>query len=138
MSSHHNHNFYFNHDHEGIMVVMMIMMTIILMMLPYKVILILTQQRKRVHDPFHPKSRAMTRSKKIIVSIKLYCNFIIIGLVGLHHVDLHGYPAYSHHDKIPPWWGNVSNNEGGDVSVSKTHHTPDTTMNYILEYICIR
>ena len=19
-----------------------------------------------------------------------------------------GYPAYSHHDKIPPWWGNVS------------------------------
>ena len=35
-----------------------------------------------------------------------------------------GYPAYSHHDKIPPWWGNVSNDEGGNVSVSKTHHTP--------------
>ena len=34
------------------------------------------------------------------------------------------YPAYSHHDKIPPWWGNVSNDKGGNVSVSKTHHTP--------------
>ena len=49
------------------MVVMLIMMTIILMMLPYKVILILTQQRKRVHDPFHPKSWAMTHSHKIIL-----------------------------------------------------------------------
>ena len=64
MPSHHNHNFYCNHDHEGKMVVMVIMMTIMLMMLPYKVILTLTQQRKRVHDPFHPKSRAMTRSHK--------------------------------------------------------------------------
>ena len=38
--------------------------------------------------------------------------------------DDDGYPAYSHHDKIPPWWGNVSNDEGGNMSVSKTHHTP--------------
>ena len=30
--------------------------------------------------------------------------------------DDDGYPAYSHHDKIPPWWGNVSNDEGGNVS----------------------
>ena len=37
---------------------------------------------------------------------------------------LFGYPAYSHHDKIPPWWENVSNDEGGNVSVSKNHHTP--------------
>ena len=38
--------------------------------------------------------------------------------------DDDGYPAYSHHDKFPPWWENVSNDEGGNVSVSKTHHTP--------------
>ena len=38
--------------------------------------------------------------------------------------DDDGYPTHSHHDKIPPWWGNVSNDEGGNVSVSKTHHTP--------------
>ena len=49
--------------------------------------------------------------------------------------DDDGYPAYSHHDKIPPWWENVSNDEGGNVSVSKTHHTPYTMMNYILEYM---
>ena len=27
--------------------------------------------------------------------------------------DYHGLPAYSHHDKIPPWWGNVSNDKVG-------------------------
>ena len=32
----------------------------------------------------------------------------------------------------------VRNDEGGNVSVSKTHYTPYTMMNYILEYICIR
>ena len=38
--------------------------------------------------------------------------------------DGDGYPAYSHHDKIPPWWVIVSDDEGGNVPVSKTHHTP--------------
>ena len=37
--------------------------------------------------------------------------------------DDHGLPAYSHHDKIPPWWEYVSNDEGGNVSVTKSHHT---------------
>ena len=55
-----------------------------------------------------------------------------------HDDDDDGYPAYSHHDKIPPWWENISNDEGGNVSVSKTHHTPNTMMNYFLEYIYIR
>ena len=31
--------------------------------------------------------------------------------------------AYSHHDKIPPWWGNVSNDKGGNVSLSNSHHS---------------
>ena len=34
-----------------------------------------------------------------------------------------GYPAHSHHDKIPPWWGNVSNDKGGIMSVTKSYHT---------------
>ena len=34
-----------------------------------------------------------------------------------------GYPAYSHHDKIPPWWECVSNDKGGNVTVSKSYHT---------------
>ena len=37
--------------------------------------------------------------------------------------DPDGYPSYSHHDKIPPWWGNVSNDKGGNMSVTKSHHT---------------
>ena len=37
--------------------------------------------------------------------------------------DHDGYPAHSHHDKIPPWWGNVSNDKGGKMSVTKSHHT---------------
>ena len=41
-----------------------------------------------------------------------------------HHPHDHGLPAYSHHDKIPPWWGNVSNDKGGNVPVSNSHHTP--------------
>ena len=49
-----------------------------------------------------------------------------------------GYPAYSHHDKIPPWWGNVNDDEGGNVSLSKTHHSPNTMMNCFLEYVYIR
>ena len=27
-----------------------------------------------------------------------------------------GLPAYSHHDKIPPWWVYVSNDKGENVS----------------------
>ena len=37
--------------------------------------------------------------------------------------DKIGLPAYSHHDKIPPWWGNVSNDKGGNVSVSNSYHS---------------
>ena len=37
--------------------------------------------------------------------------------------DDDGLPAYSHHDKIPPWWEYVSNDKGGNVSVTKSHHT---------------
>ena len=40
---------------------------------------------------------------------------------GYHHH--HGYPAYSHHDKIPPCWEYVSNDKGGNASVTKSHHT---------------
>ena len=55
------------------MVAMVIMMT----MMAYKVILTLTQQRKRVHDPFHPKSRAMTHSHKIILQTLLQLSVIL-------------------------------------------------------------
>ena len=49
----------------------------------------------------------------------------LISLNSLHFYDDDddGLPAYSHHDKIPPWWECVSNVKGGNVSVSKSHHT---------------
>ena len=50
---------------------------------------------------------------------------ILIHSVSDHHDDHDddGLPAHSHHDNIPPWWGNVSNDKGGSVSVSNSHHT---------------
>ena len=45
--------------------------------------------------------------------------------------DDDGYPAYSHHDKIPPWWGNVSNDKGGNMSVTKSQK-------YYWEYIYLK
>ena len=32
------------------------------------------------------------------------------------------YPANSHHDKNPPWWEFVSNEYGGNMPVTKSHH----------------
>ena len=49
---------------------------------------------------------------------------IMVMMIMIYDHDGYGYPAYSHHDKIPPWWEIVSNDEGGNVPVSKTHHTP--------------
>ena len=37
--------------------------------------------------------------------------------------DEGGLPAYSHNDKIPPWWEYVSNDKGGNVSVSNSHQS---------------
>ena len=36
--------------------------------------------------------------------------------------DNDGYPANSHHDKNPPWWEFVSNEYGGNMPVTKSHH----------------
>ena len=36
--------------------------------------------------------------------------------------DDDGYPAYSHHDKFPPWWVFVRDDNGGNLSVTKSHH----------------
>ena len=41
-----------------------------------------------------------------------------------------GYPRHSHHDKIPSWWGNVSNDKGGKMSVTK--------WKYYWEYVCFK
>ena len=35
---------------------------------------------------------------------------------------LDGLPAYSHHDGFPPWWVFVRDDDGGNLSVTKSHH----------------
>ena len=39
-----------------------------------------------------------------------------------HRRRRHGLPAHSHHDKKPPWWEFVSNEYGGNMPVTKSHH----------------
>ena len=39
-----------------------------------------------------------------------------------YHDDQDGLPANSHHDKNPPWWEFVSNEYGGNMPVTKSHH----------------
>ena len=36
--------------------------------------------------------------------------------------DDDGYPAHSHHDKFPPWWDFDRDDDGGNLSVTKSHH----------------
>ena len=36
--------------------------------------------------------------------------------------DDDGLPANSHHDKNPPWWEFVSNEYGGNMPVTNSHH----------------
>ena len=36
--------------------------------------------------------------------------------------DDDGFPANSHHDKIPPWWEYVINRGGGFLSPAYSHH----------------
>ena len=46
-------------------------------------------------------------------------------MLGNHDDDLDdddGLPANSHHDKNPPWWEFVSNEYGGNMPVTKSHH----------------
>ena len=73
---------------------------------------------------------------KHLLGCKLSENHLVVDVVLLPDDD-DGYPAYSHHDEVPPWWENVSNDEGGNVSVSKSHHTPYTMTNLILEYMYV-
>ena len=36
--------------------------------------------------------------------------------------DDDGLEAHSHHDKFPPWWVFVRDDDGGNLSVTKSHH----------------
>ena len=46
--------------------------------------------------------------------------------------DDHGLPAYSHHDRFPPWWVFVRDDNGGNLSGDKI---PPLTMIMINHYL---
>ena len=46
--------------------------------------------------------------------------------------ERHGLPAYSHHDRFPPWWGFVRDDNGGNLSGDKI---PPLTMIMINHYL---
>ena len=74
---------------------------------------------KNLHGVIHGVVEVVDEGGEVTV-------MVTASLRGCHHHghdDDDGLPAYSHHDKIPPWWGNVSNDKGGNVSVSNYHHT---------------
>ena len=39
-----------------------------------------------------------------------------------HNNHNHGPEAYSRHDKFPLWWESVRDDDGGNLSVTKSHH----------------
>ena len=68
-----------------------------------------------------PRRQTLPSVGRSVSSIAHSCykvSIIVIVIVIIIVIDRHGLPAYSHHDKIPPWWEYVSNDKGGNVSVN--------------------
>ena len=42
-----------------------------------------------------------------------------VNLVDVEDDEDVGYPAYSHHDRFPPWWVFVRDDNGGNLSCEK-------------------
>ena len=45
---------------------------------------------------------------------------VIVMIIASYTNDDDGYPAHSHHDKFPPWWDFVRDDDGGNLSVTKS------------------
>ena len=43
----------------------------------------------------------------------------ILSVYSVVECDQFGYPAYSHHDRFPPWWVFVRDDYGGNLSGDK-------------------
>ena len=81
----------------------------------------------RKYDYYHrPASKAYWTNEGRVGEMKKEIRVntqTLAKVVNMRNDDDLGYPAHSHHDKSPPWWGNVSNDKGGKMSVTKSHHT---------------
>ena len=79
----------------------------------------------KIYPAIKPRSLEVVNISSLSVRVdKLHLGAKhFIGCCHCHRHHQNGYRAHSHHDKIPPWWGNVSNDKGGKMSVTKSHHT---------------
>ena len=64
---------------------------------------------------------------KLLLIIIIIINGGILSLTDSHHHHhgqnpKNGLQAHSHHDKFPPWWDFVREDDGGNLSVTKSHH----------------
>ena len=95
-------------NHGNIMITMMMVIIVgIMMMMMTKIPMVLLSQ--------------WLQHSNVCFASNFESNYFTNYATHPHHH--HGYPAYSHHDKIPPWWEYVSNDKGGNMSVTKSHHT---------------
>ena len=49
-------------------------------------------------------------------------------------VVIDGLPAYSHHDRFPPWWGFVRDDNGGNLSGDKIPPLMMIIINYLTQF----
>ena len=64
--------------------------------------------------------------KMIFTMVEMMVLTIVSGQFDTHQtkmsVQFSGPEANSHHDKFPPWWESVRDDDGGNLSVTKSHH----------------
>ena len=48
--------------------------------------------------------------------------------------NVHGYPAYSHHDRFPPWWVFVRDDNGGNLSGDKIPPLMMIIINHLTQF----
>ena len=54
-----------------------------------------------------------------------------------HHHAKHGYPAYSHHDRFPPWWVFVRDDNGGNLSGDKIPPLMMIIINHLTQLVSL-
>ena len=55
----------------------------------------------------------------------------LFSIIGGHH---HGLPAYSHHDRFPPWWGFVRDDNDGNLSGDKIPPLTMIIINHLTQF----
>ena len=82
------------------------------------------------HHPYRLQNNWVNLPQLIVVMVGKQVTCFLFRVFGrpieskkvFEHIDACGFPANSHHDKIPPWWEYVINRWGGFLSPAYSHH----------------